>query len=121
MATFTKVFLSESSNGASIAVSSTASPGVLVHSTQTNNTDVDEVWLYANNYSASDANLTIFWGSTAANNNLGPVTIQAYTGTTLLSPGLIMRGSGSTASTVYAFASSTGSVNIVGYVNRILA
>lgn len=121
MATFSKILLSQSTDGASILLSSTAAPGVLVHSTQASAANYDEVWIYANNISASDVTVNIYWGNTGSTNYIGPVNVQAYAGPTLLSPGFILRGTGSTGSTVYSTASATGSVNLFGYVNRITA
>lgn len=119
MPTYTKNLLSGSSFGASIMLSTTASPGTLIHSTEIGATATDEVWLYANNVSGIDATVTVFWGTTATNNNLGPMTVQGYAGPVLISPGLILQGSGSTAANIYALPSSTSGINIVGYVNRI--
>jgi hypothetical protein len=121
MATFSKIILSQSSNGAGVFLSATAAPGVLIHSTPTNNNDVDEVWLYANNVSASDASITVYWGNTGSTATIGPIIVQAYAGPTLVSPGLILKGTGSVSSVVYATATATGSVNLFGYANRITA
>ena len=121
MATFSKIILSQSTDGAGILVSATAAPGILVHTTTSSSNNYDEVWLYANNISASDINVNVYFGNTGSTNYIGPVNVQAYAGTTLISPGLILRGTGATGSVIFATASATGSINIFGYVNRITA
>lgn len=121
MATFSKILLSQSTDGASVFLTATAAPGVLVHATQSSTANYDEVWIYANNISASDVTVNVYWGNTGSTNYLGPVNVQAYAGPVLVSPGLILRGAGSTGSVIYSTASATGSVNLFGYVNRITA
>jgi hypothetical protein len=121
MATFSKITLSQSTDGAGIFLTATAAPGVLTHVTQSSTADYDEVWLYANNISAADVTVNVYWGNTGSTNYLGPINVQAYAGPVLVSPGLILRGTGSTGSPVYSTASATGAVNLFGYVNRITA
>lgn len=113
--------MSQSTDGAGVALTSTAAPGVLVHATQSSTGTYDEVWLYANNISAADVSINVYWGSTGSTNYIGPVIIQAYAGPTLVSPGLVLRGTGSTSSVIYSTASATGSINLFGYINRITA
>ncbi len=125
MATYSKNTLSESSIGNSIFLTGTGS-AALIHSSPANATDIDEVWLYANNVGTSDATLSIYWGTTGVNitgttNILGPVTVQAYAGPILISAGFVLKGSGSTASNIYGLPSIVSGVNVFGYVNRITA
>jgi hypothetical protein len=121
MPSYSKIPLSTTAIGAGVLLTSTGVPGVLVHQTQNNATDIDEIWLYANNTGTSDATMTVYWGLTGATNILGPINIQAYAGPTLVSPGLVLEGSGSTASVVYANSSVASGINIYGYINRITA
>lgn len=121
MPSYSKIPLSTTAIGAGILLTSSGVPGVLIHQTNNNAVDIDEIWLYANNTGASDVAMNIYWGLTGANNILGPINIQAYAGPTLVSPGLILEGSGSTASVVYANSSVPSGINIYGYVNRITA
>ena len=121
MATYSKIPLSQTAIGAGIILTSSGVPGVQVHQTLNNANDLDEIWLYANNTGASDALLTVYWGATGASNVLGPVIVQAYSGPTLVSPGLILEGSGSTASVVYGTSSIPSGISMYGYVNRITA
>lgn len=119
MATFTKVFLSGSTQGQPILVAATASPGTTIHTTGTASTTLDEIWLYAYNSSTSAVNLDIQFGGTTSPNNDITLSIPATSGLTLVIPGLVLSGNGTTAATVYAWAGTTNVVTISGYVNRI--
>jgi hypothetical protein len=119
MATFTKVKLSGSTDGKAIKVAQTASTGTTIHATGTSSTIIDEVWLYAYNSSTGPITLTIQYGGTTAVDNDIKVDIPATSGLTLVVPGLILTGDGSSANTVYAYAGTTNVITISGYVNRI--
>lgn len=121
MPTYTKIPLSQNSIGAGIILTSSGVPGTYLHATPNNSVDLDEVWLYANNTGVADALLTLYWGATGASNVLGPIIVQAYAGPTLVSPGLVLEGSGSTASVIYGTSSIPSGINMYGYVNRITA
>lgn len=118
MATFSKLVLGGSTNGRAVQVTATASPGTTVHTGSTTVTDIDEVWLYANNTSASDVKLTVEWGGTSSPADLIEVTIPAESGLVAIAPGLLVKGA-ATALIVRAFAGTASVVNIHGYVNRI--
>ena len=120
MATYTKIPLSQSSNGSSILVSTSATPGVLIHTTQALSANSDEIWLYAFNNTQFPANLTIYWGNTATNNNCTNV-INPNAGMAILTPGLLLKGDGSSGAVIYSTCATPSAVNIVGYVNRITA
>jgi hypothetical protein len=119
MATFTKVKLSGSTNGKAIKVAATTTPGTTIHATGTSASIIDEVWLYAYNSSTANVLLTIQYGGTTAVDNDIKITLPSQSGLTLIVPGLILTGDGSTANTVYAYADTTNVITISGYVNRI--
>lgn len=119
MATFTKVSLSGSSQGKAVKVAATASTGTTIHATGTSSTIIDEVWLYAYNSDTSFRLLTIQFGGTTAVDNDIKISIPPQSGLTLVVPGLILTGTGSVASTVYAFAETANVITLSGYVNRI--
>jgi hypothetical protein len=119
MATFTKQLLSGSTYGAPITVVQTASTGTTIHATGTSSSTIDEVWLYATNTSASAVTLTVQYGGTGAVQNAITLSIPATSGLTLVVPGLILTGTGSAATTVYAYAGTASVITISGYVNRI--
>jgi len=117
MATFTKMILSESTNGRGILIDDDATPGKLVHTGSTTTTTIDEIWLYAQNCDTANRKLTIEWGATASG-DIMELTVTAESGLVLVVPGLILKGA-ATALEVRAFAATTSAINIFGYVNRI--
>ena len=121
MATFTKVLLSGSSQGKAIKISATTSGsnGTTLHATGTSSSVIDELWLYAYNSSSSAVVLTIQWGGITAVDNEYKLSIPATSGLTLVVPGLILTGDGTTATTTRAYAGTTNVITISGYVNRI--
>lgn len=120
MATFTKQRLSGSTDGLAIKVTGTNSAGAVTVDTAVASTTVgtfDEIWLYANNTSASAVKLTIEWGTaTAADGNI-ELTIAAEAGLVLVIPGLILQNS----RVVKAFAGTADVILLTGYVNAITA
>jgi hypothetical protein len=119
MATYTKVNLSASTGGQPIKVAATATTGTTIHTTGTSSADIDEIWIYANNTSASDEKLTIEYGGTTSPDNLIEVTILAESGLVLVIPGLLLSGDGAAGRTISAFSANGNVINITGYVNRI--
>ena len=121
MATFTKVLLSGSSQGKAIKIAATTSGsnGTTLHATGTSSSIIDELWLYAYNSSSSAVVLTIQWGGITAVDNEYKLSIPATSGLTLVVPGLILTGDGTTASTTRAYAATANVITISGYVNRI--
>jgi len=118
MGTITKNHLSQSSNGGPIAISATSSPGTIIHTTSITASIIDEIWLYATNNDISIRTLTIEVGGTASNNKI-TIGIPAQTGLSIILPGTIISGNGSTSSIIRAFSSSSNVVNVLGYINRI--
>lgn len=119
MATFTKILLSGSTGGRPIKVAASGSTGTTIHTTQASSGVVDEVWLYANNTSASQTTLTIEYGGTTNPDDRIIVAIPSKSGLSLLVPGLVLTGDGSSGRTIRIFADAANVINIVGYVNRI--
>lgn len=79
----------------------------------------DEVWLYANNTSASSVELTIEYGGTTNPDDRIVVSVPGKSGLSLVLPGLILTGDGTTGRTIRAFAATANVINIIGYINRI--
>jgi hypothetical protein len=120
MATFSKQILSGSTNGRGIAVVATATTGTTIHATGISATTLDEVWLYANNVHSSAVTLTVEFGGTTITSDLIQQSIAATpSGLVLICAGLLLRGTGSAATTVTAFASVASKIEIFGFVNRI--
>lgn len=118
MATMSKVLLSGSVNGLAHKVSSNSSgSATVVHTAGAGTSNLDEIWLWANNTSASDVKLTIEWGTaTAADGNV-EVTITAEAGLVQVIPGLILNN----AKDIQVFAATANVILITGFVNRITA
>ena len=118
MATFTKKKLSGSTDGKAIKVTGTDTAGAVTVHTAVAGTTVgtfDEIWLYANNTSASAVKLTLEWGTaTAADGNI-ELTIAAEAGLVLVVPGLILQN----AKVVKAFAGTADVILLSGFVNAI--
>lgn len=119
MATFSKNILSGSTDGRGILVAATATPGTLVHTGPTAITSFDEIWMYAQNTSASAVKLTVEWGGVTAPNDHIEFTVPAESGLYLIAPGLVIKGN-ATALLVRAFAATTNVLTIHGYVNKIV-
>lgn len=120
MATFTKTILSGSTNGKGIFINQTSSgSAVTVHTASTTTTTLDEVWIYAHNYDTATRKLTIEWGDTSSSNHI-EILVNSESGLVLVVPGFILQGAGSpNTPVVKAFASTSTSLTIHGYVNRI--
>ncbi len=117
MATYTKQFLSGSTNGKAILVAATSTPGTLLHTAVAGTSDMDELWIYANNTSTSAVKLTIEWGEATAPNGNIEVTVLQESGLVCITPGLIIQN----GLTVRAFAATTNVITIHGYNHRIAA
>lgn len=115
MATYSKEFLSGSTQGKQIKVAATSSPGTTIHTAVTGTTDMDEIWLYAVNSDTSARKLTIQWGETTAPDGNVELTIAPEDGYVLIVPGLPLQN----GLVVQAFAASANVILINGYVNRI--
>jgi len=119
MATFSKNILSGSTDGRGILVAATATAGTLIHTGPTVVTSFDEIWMYAQNTSASGVKLTVEWGGVTAPNDHIEFTVPAESGLYLIAPGLVIKGN-ATALVVRAFAATASVLTIHGYVNKIV-
>lgn len=117
MATFSKIILSGSTSGKQIKVVATSTLGTTIHTAIAGSSDIDEIYLYAVNSSASSIKLTIEYGGATSPDELIEQTIEVESGLELIVPGLILNG----GLVVTAFAASANVVMVSGYVNRITA
>jgi len=117
MSTFTPQLLSGSTNGLAVKVVATGTLGTTIHTAVTGTSDMDEIFLYANNTSAAAEKLTIEWGTaTAADGNIEQI-IPAENGLVLIIPRLRLQN----AKVVTAFAGTTNVILITGGVDRYTA
>lgn len=114
----TKEVLSGSTRGSGVPVIETSSPGTTIHTTGVSASVTDEVWLYATNYDTVPRNLTIEWGLTGSVNEI-KLSLSSRTALSLIVPGLVLTGDGSTGQTITAYAGTSASVTVFGFVNRI--
>jgi len=117
MATYAKQLLSGSTNGKGVKVVATATAGTTIHTAVSGTSDIDELWLYAVNSSASAVKLTLEWGEATAPDGNIEQTVAAESGLMLLAPGLLLQNS----LVLKAFAASANVIVIHGYCNRITA
>lgn len=117
MAVFSKKILSGSTNGKSIAVAATATPGTLIHTGSTDPLVLQEIWIYATNYDTVSHRLNIEFGGTTAADNIS-LLLDPYTGLSIIIPGLNLVGN-ATPLVVRAFADTASKIAINGYVNEI--
>ena len=117
MATYAKQLLSGSTNGKGILVVATATAGTTIHTAVSGTSDIDELWVYAVNSSASDVKLTLEWGEATDPNGNIEQTVPTESGLMLLVPGLLLQNS----LVLKAFAGTTNVIVIHGYANRITA
>ena len=115
MATFSKRILSGSTDGKAIKVVQTATAGTTIHTAVTGTSDIDEIWLYAINSSASSVKLTIEWGEASAPDGNIELTVLPEAGLVTVIPGLLLQNS----LVVKAFAGTANVICIHGFVNRI--
>jgi hypothetical protein len=118
MASYTKNKLSGSTNGKAVRVSGTSTgTAVTVHQAVTGTANWDEIWVYANNTSATAAKLTLEWGTTTAIDGNIELTVSAESGLVLVIPGIILQNS----LLVRAFAATADVILLTGYVHNITA
>ena len=116
MATFTKRKLESSTDGLAIKVTGTSSASAnTIHTAVSGTTNLDEVWIYANNTSAAATKLTIEWGTATADDGNIEITVAAESGLVLVIPGLVLQNS----KLVKAFAGTGSVILLTGYVNRV--
>ena len=115
MATFSKRILSGSTDGKAIKVVQTATAGTTIHTAVSGTSNIDEVWLYAINSSASSVKLTIEWGEASAPDGNIELTVLPEAGLVTVIPGLLLQNS----LVVKAFAGTANVIMLHGFVNRI--
>lgn len=115
---FTKTALSASSNGQSILITATESPGTQIHTaTATNNsTTWDEIYIYAYNSATSSIPITIQFGGTQSVNNDTKQSINSQAGRQKIIDGRVLNN----GLTVYAYAASASYLTVDGYVHQII-
>lgn len=104
--------------GLGVPAVATGSPGTAIHTGSGTASTIDEVYLYAVNYSGAAVKVTIQFGGTTAGDNDIEYVVPAENGLYLLVAGLPLQGH-ATPKEIRAFAASATAIVIYGYVNRI--
>lgn len=114
---FAKLPLSGSSYGKQILLTTTASSvAIPIHTVPEGTDTTDEVWLYAYNNDSTTAGLvSVLWGGTTEPDDVVKTSIEARTGRNLIVDGKLLQN----GLTISAYADTTGSILIDGFVNRI--
>jgi hypothetical protein len=114
MATYTRGLLSGSTNGRGIKVVQTATAGTTIHTAVAGTTDMQEVWLWAQNKHTTAVTLTLEWGNASTDDNI-IVSIPSKSGLYLVAPGIMLQN----GLVIAAFASVANVVIMHGYVNLL--
>jgi hypothetical protein len=115
MTTFSKVLLSGSTNGRSVKILTTTTPGTAIHQALASTAGFDEIWLWAMNSDTVERLLTLQWGGTTSPDDLIQVPIPPQAGPVLIAPGLLLNN----ALVARAFAAAANVITVNGFVNRI--
>ncbi len=118
MAAYTRVLLSGDTHGIGILVVHTANNDAdTVHTAIDSTTNMDEVWLWADNPDTVAHVLKIWWGGTTAVTNEKVYTLPALTSDVPLIRGTPLRNS----LVVKASCDTANKVSIRGFISRITA
>jgi hypothetical protein len=112
---FQKIPLSASDHGRQIKITTSSSPGTILHTATAEANSYDEIWLWATGTAPFDVEITLLWGGTTFSDDYNNFNVLAKDGYKCIVPGLILANGYSVA----CFASTVDSSNIIGYVNRI--
>jgi hypothetical protein len=114
--TVTKNFLSNSTNGKNVTITSTAfaSP-TLIHTAVAGTTDQDEVWVWAFCTAGTTAQLNMQLGS-ANHTDKCIIALTPTLGPQLVIPGVCYNNEAA----ISAWTDITGAVAITGFVNKIV-
>ena len=112
---YSKRLLSGSSNGFLVEVNNTSSPGTTLHTVVATATNAfEEIYLYFTNGATANADLTLEWGGTGTEDQI-IFTVPPEDGLYQITPGAPLTA---TTSIVRAFATATGVLRGLGWVNR---
>lgn len=113
MAYIAREGLSGSSAGTPIVLSSTTSPGTLIHEADGGGEAIDEVYLWVANPTGDDVMLTVSFGGSSEQS----IIIHAGAAPSVLVDGVSL----SNGETFRAYSDIGGALSIVGYTNRIIS
>ena len=112
--TITKEFLSSSTNGRGIKITTTATPGTTIHTAHA--TAKDEIWLDATNTSASEVTVSVEFGGTTSPDDIVQAKVPANSTVNLVAGRIL-----SNSLVMSVFAGTANVISVGGFVNRITA
>ena len=109
--------LSGATTGIGIPLTTTATPGDLIHNAVAGTTagTYDEIWLYATNNHTADVVVTVEYGAAHATNGNIVVTVPFKSGLVPIVPGLLLQNT----LDINVFASVDDVITIYGFINSI--
>ena len=118
MATYTKIPFNSSTRGKGIQLSTSGGSTEIHRTTSTTPYATDEIWLWLDNYGASDLMATVYFGDPGYEDSIEQ-NIRSESGLVLVVSGLILVHA-STVEVIQAFGPNASTTLIAyGYVNRI--
>lgn len=119
MASYTPRLLSGSTDGKPIKVVATSTPGTTIHTAVSGTTDLDHIWLFAENSHTEAVDLTVEWGGTTSPDDLlvDAMSIPPGAGLVPICANLPLQN----GLAIKAFASQANVIRITGRVTRYAA
>ena len=115
MSTWSRVKLSGSTNGKAIKVTTTATPGDLIHTAVAGTSNWDHPYIWANNTDSVARVVTVQWGGVAdPDDHITEIELPSQSGATRIVHGLMLQN----GLVIRVFASAANVVIISGFVNR---
>ena len=118
MTKISREFLTQSTNGRYVNITTSGSPGTLIHTAINTGNEKDEVWLWGVTNAGTNSSVVIEWGGQDDVTDILNVGVPAGNGEQLLVAGRTLSGGLEVrAYTNHAIATVSG-LNIGGHVNR---
>jgi len=118
MTTIAREFLSEGPDGIYVNITTSGSPGTLIHTATNTGNEKDEVWLWGVTNAGTLASVVIEWGGTDDVTSVLNVGLAAAQGEQLLLAGRTLAGGLEVRAYTDHTTATTSGVNIGGHTNR---
>ena len=118
MTSIAREFLTESTNGRYVNITTSGSPGTLIHTAINTGNEKDEVWLWGVTNAGTDSSVVIEWGGQDDVTDVLNVGVPAGDGEHLLIAGRALAGGLEVRAYVNHAIATVSGLNIGGHVNR---
>lgn len=118
MTKISREFLTQSTTGRYVNITTSGSPGTLLHTATNTGNEKDEVWLWAVTNAGTDGSVVIEWGGQDDVKDLLNVGVPAGNGEQLLVAGRTLAGGLEVRAYVNHAVATVSGLNIGGHVNR---